>query len=125
MDTDINKTSTMNNFLQKQEAFSFYCVVTSLVILILTLVIFALNYQNLPSQIPLFYSLPWGQEQLVSVHQFIILPAIIILTILINLVVSWHLHPQQKVLKRTLAASTTIVSLLILITTLKIIYTFV
>lgn len=115
----------ISNFLKRQEAVNFYSIVSSLVIIILILTIFALNYTKLPAQIPLFYSLPWGEEQLVALPQFIILPSIIALVILVNLVISWHLHESQTVLKRFLSVSTSAVSLLILFAALRIIYTFV
>lgn len=115
----------ISNFLQRQEAVNFYSIVSSLVMIILILTAFALNYTKLPAQIPLFYSLPWGAEQLVTLPQFIILPAIIALVVLINLSISWHLHASQIVLKRFLSTATAAVSLLIFLAAIRIIYTFV
>lgn len=89
------------------------------------LTLWRLNAGRLPEEIPLFYSLPWGDEQLINNSQFIILPAIVLLACLTNLFISWQLHPSQKILKRILALSTTILALLLLITTIRIVNIFI
>lgn len=124
MDLETTKRK-LTNFLQKQEALNFYSFTSSLIMIILTLTFYALNYTNLPSQIPLFYSLSWGEDQLVSLQQFIILPSVMALIILVNLIITWHLHPSQQVLKRIIAISTLTTSFLMFIASFKIIYTFV
>ena len=68
--------TTLSNILQHQETINFYSLVFSLSMIVLSLLIYSLNYIHLPSQIPLFYSLAWGEDQLVSLSQFIILPLI-------------------------------------------------
>lgn len=89
------------------------------------LIIWAINLKSLPPKIPLFYSLPWGEQQLVSALQFVILPAIVILIGLINLIISLLLHPSQLIVKILLHITTAIVALLTLVTTWNIIYTFI
>lgn len=91
-----------------------------------TITIF-INMQSskLPYKLPLFYSLPWGEPQLAALSQFNILSGIIFLTTFINLLISWHLHLSQLVLKRILAISSLLVTLLLTITSIKIIYTFI
>ena len=113
------------NFYQSQEPLSFWPITISILVALFIITLWALNYDRLPSQVPLFYSLPWGESQLASLVQFLILPAIIFLTILINLIISWHLHPSQFVIKRILISATTLIAVLILISAVKIIYTFV
>lgn len=89
------------------------------------IIFFLFNISKLPSQIPLMYSLDWGSDQLVNTAEFFLLPAIIVLVALINMVVTWHLHSSQLILKRILSLSTATVAVLIVITALKIIYIFV
>lgn len=39
---------------------------TSIVLLLINVLLAGVSWQKLPPQIPLFYSKPWGQDQLVS-----------------------------------------------------------
>lgn len=113
------------NFYQEQDPGLFWSVSISILSVLFIITIWVINLQNLPSQLPLFYSLPWGDAQLGNLSQFIIMPSTVLLITLTNLIISWHLHPSQIVIKRTLSFSSAIVSLLFLITSIKIVYTFV
>lgn len=110
-------------FYHRQDAVTFWA--TSFSIIVSLIIISLLLIPDLPSQLPLFYSQPWGDNQLAAKSSFILLPAIIILTVLINTIIAWHLHYSQTVLKRMLFLMSALVSLLILITTLKIIFIFI
>ncbi len=112
-------------FYQTQDSIIFWSISSSVLISLIIILLWAINIYKLPQQIPLFYSQPWGENQLADLPQFIVLPALVILTVLINLIISWHLHPSQIILKRILSFSSLIVSFLILITAFKIIYIFV
>lgn len=112
-------------FYRSQDKIIFYSVVFSLFSSLVVLIFFALEYKNLPARVPLFYSLPWGGAQLVNRPQFIILPSLAVLICLINLITSWHLHPSQLILKRTLSLASALVAALILITAFKIILIFI
>lgn len=79
----------------------------------------------LPPKLPLFYSLPWGESQLASHQQFFIIPAIITIITLLNLIISWQLHPSQSFFKKALISSSAIVAMILMITFLKIILNFV
>lgn len=113
------------NFYYKQDTVIFWSNLLSLIFTLVILLFFTLNLNHLPSKLPLFYSLPWGDNQLVSLSQFVILPATSILVMLLNLTISWQLHQKQIIAKRMLSASTAMVSLLLLTTALKIIYIFI
>lgn len=97
-----------------------FTVVTSLLIL----TIFAIYYRELPPKLPLFYSLPWGQDQLVNKPSFLLLPALPILNSLINLFIFTQLHPQQIVLRRILLLNIVLINIVVLVTALKIIFIF-
>lgn len=99
----------------------FYCVLISLVLIITTIIFWFLNYQKLPRQIPLFYSLPWGPNQMIDHPQFLLVPVLMFFVTFINLVIAWHLHVSQLVLRRVLTASSVLFCLLILITLIRII----
>lgn len=79
----------------------------------------------LPPRLPLFYSLPWGDGQLATHQQFLIIPASIALITLLNLIISWQLHYQQIFFKKVLLLSSAVVSLILTITFIKIVLIFV
>lgn len=78
----------------------------------------------LPTRLPLFYSLPWGEKELVQKLQLLIIPAIIALVTLSNLIISWQLHSSQNFFKKILLFSSLLVSLILAITFFKIISIF-
>lgn len=92
--------------------------------LFITLFIFIFG-RFLPPKLPLFYSLPWGDSQLVNHQQLLIIPSIITLIALLNLTVSWHLHSSQIFFKKILLSSSILISLILTITFLKIIVIFI
>ncbi|MBI2338347.1 hypothetical protein HYU95_04150 [Candidatus Daviesbacteria bacterium] len=79
----------------------------------------------LPSKLPLFYSLPWGEGQLATHQQFLIIPASIVLITPLNLIISWQLHPSQSFLKKVLLVSSAVASLILTIALIKIILMFI
>lgn len=87
--------------------------------------LFVLIFSNfLPAKVPLFYSLPWGDNQLASKEQLLILPATIVLIALFNLVISWQLHLSQIFFKKALNISSVTVSIILTITFVKIVLIF-
>lgn len=112
-------------FYSQQDKFIFWlnssCFLIALIVLLSWLII--LPY--LPPKIPLFYSLPWGENQLAHKNQLILLPALIFLTTFINIIVSWHLHKSQNFIKKIIASSSLLFGLLLLIATIKIILVFI
>jgi hypothetical protein len=81
--------------------------------------------KTLPSKIPLFYSLSWGEKQLANHQQLLIIPGSIILITLFNLIISWQLHSQQTFLKKILLISALLVSLILTISFVKIVFIFI
>jgi hypothetical protein len=61
--------------------------------------------------------------QLANKNQFFILPSLIVLTSLVNLTLTWHLHASQLTMKRIIVSSTTIIAVMTLIAGLRIIFT--
>lgn len=82
------------------------------------------SFKELPAKMPLFYSLPWGDGQLATHNQFLIIPASISLITLLNLIISWQLHPSQSFFKKTLLYSSIIVCLILTLAFAKIILMF-
>lgn len=115
----------MAEFWEKSDKFFFVPVLFSIFAVLIIAALFLVTYNRLPPKLPLFYSLPWGQPQLVAKQQLLLLPAILILITLINSLLASQLHPVQVVIKRTLTLSLALINLIILITALKIIFIFI
>jgi hypothetical protein len=87
--------------------------------------LFIIFFANiLPPKLPLFYSLPWGESQLVNHQQLLIVPASVILITLLNYIISLQLHQSQKFFKMLLFSSSYLLTLILTITFLKIILIF-
>lgn len=92
--------------------------------LIITVIIFTL-FKFLPPKLPLFYSLPWGEGQLATPQQFLVIPASISIVALLNLIISGQLHEQQYFFKKVLLLSSGAVTIILTITFIKIILMFI
>lgn len=104
---------------------SLFAIILTILIALVIVIFYLLNQSKLPSKIPLFYSLTWGETQLANLTQILILPLIILLITLVNITISWHLHSSQLILKRIIIFSTLLISVFLLITSFKIITIFV
>lgn len=112
-------------FYQSTDGILFWPMSASVILALFLSIISLIYFQYLPSQLPIFLSLPWGESQLAPTSQIVILPSIIFLIILVNLIISWHLHTSQKVIKRIVYISTLLISLIIFTAGIKIIFTFI
>ncbi|MBI2315214.1 hypothetical protein HYU93_04135 [Candidatus Daviesbacteria bacterium] len=92
-------------------------------LILITVIITTLKY--LPSRMPLFYSLPWGENQLATSSQFLIIPASISIVTLLNLLICWQLHKSQAFFRIALFAASIIVSLILVIAFIKIVLMFI
>lgn len=111
-------------FIKQSSIYFFIPIIISLATVFLLIFIFLLFLNILPPRLPLFYTLPWGEYQLVSKEQFLILPTILFLASFTNIAISWQLHDSQIFLKRALLLSIVPLSLIIIITSFKIITVF-
>lgn len=82
-------------------------------------------FRFLPSKLPLFYSLPWGDKQLATHPQFLIISATLILITILNLLISLNLHSAQSFFKKILIAAIFLSTLILTITFIKIVVIFV
>lgn len=79
------------------------------------------KFNSLPPQIPLYYSLPWGQSQLAPASSLFILPTISLVLLLINHLFAISLTKTSALLSRLLVVISLIFSLLSLITIFQIV----
>lgn len=96
-----------------------------LILVLLISLVILIFFKFLPPNLPLFYSLSWGDKQLVTNQQFLIIPAILALITLINVAVSYQLHFSQSFFKRIILITPLIISLILVITFIKIVLIFI
>lgn len=123
MKSKIKLTQSLNQFISwvgKQDPFFLLPISIILITAILITMTYSIFYKTLSPKIPLFYSLAWGEAQLATKQQFLILPSALILIGLINSAIAWNLHPSQHVLKRTLMSSCIFIDLILFVAAIKI-----
>ena len=79
------------------------------------------QFNNLPPQVPLFYSLPWGEAQLVPATYFFLLPVFSIIVLLLNSFLATIFNLNSELLSYLLNISSLLFSSLSLTALLKII----
>lgn len=103
----------------------FWASISPLIISLLLTLIILVFLRYLPSKLPLFYSLSWGEEQLATHQQFLIIPASLAIVTLLNLSISWQLHPSQEFFKKILLITPLIINLILGLTFIKIVLIFI
>ena len=94
----------------------------SVLLIILLLSIVLVFYWQLPPQIPLTYSHPWGESQLIHpVFLFALVVVVIIISILNNLIAA-AVYAREQILSRIIVWAGFILLLLIDVTVIKIIF---
>jgi len=81
-----------------------------------------LKLNDLPPQLPLFYSEPWGESQLVSASTIFLLPILSLAVILINHFLAALFHSQYRLFSRILIIISLVYSLFSLISLWQIIF---
>lgn len=76
---------------------------------------------KLPPEVPLFYSRPWGQEQLSFPFGLFILPFVSFLVILVNLIVASLIPGEEKLPSQLLIIFATVFNFFCLVTLFKIV----
>lgn len=86
------------------------------------LIILILLWQNLPPQVPLFYSRPWGAEQLADKRTLILLPFLLLFLGLFNIFLAGSQFLKEKLLSRIFLSVNILLTLLLTITVFKILF---
>lgn len=81
----------------------------------------AFSIAKLPPYLPLFYSLPWGERQLIALPFFTLLPILIPVVFTSNMLLCVWLYRRYQTIVRLLFFSTALFALLLAITAAKII----
>jgi hypothetical protein len=93
----------------------------SLVLFIAQIVLIIWFYNQLPPEIPLFFSRPWGEQWLTSSSLIIILPLFSLVTLLLNYSLAIFYHQKKLLLSQLLVVFAFIISLFSTVSVLKII----
>jgi len=75
----------------------------------------------LPPQIPLFYSRPWGEEQLVHPANLFLLPGLGVLVFFANLIILSFVPKEENLINQILVGFVLVFNFLSLITLIQII----
>lgn len=71
-----------------------------LFLILLQIVIILINFNNLPSVVPLFYSLPWGEKRLADSRFLFMLPSFSLLILFLNFIISKKVYDKERLLSR-------------------------
>lgn len=77
-------------------------VITGVAMWLIMIVYFGLNWGRLPEELPLFYSLPRGEQQLIDRSWFMIVLLVAGLVFGVNLFLAYWFGKQEILLKRFL-----------------------
>ena len=94
----------------------------SLFLLFLIFILTAVFWMKLPPETPLFYSRPWGKDQLAKKEWFLILPLICFLSAIFNFRLSSMFLKKEPLLAQMLSWTTVILFLLANITIIRILF---
>lgn len=93
----------------------------SLIFSVIGLVCIGIFWNKLPAQVPIWYSKPWGVERLASSALLFLLPGSCIIFTVINMILASYLTIEYLVFSQILSIGSLVISLLSMITLLKII----
>lgn len=91
------------------------------IIIAFSFLFLVLRFNQLPPELPLFYSRPWGDEQLGKPPHLFILPGGASLVLLINTYLAFRLSERELLLSRILLVSSVVVTIISFIALFKII----
>jgi len=92
------------------------------VILLASLLVLFIFWRKLPPQIPLYYSLPWGEEQLAQTFFILILPFSSLVLGLVNLFLAVFFFDKQPLASKILSLAAVVYILLSSLALVKIIF---
>lgn len=107
--------------LLRKDPFILYPFVVSKIVIIIECILIAFVLKNLPTLVPLFYSLPRTPERLVEKNMLFILPLSCLVILLINFIIVCFSIRRDNVIVRIVSFFGLLVSLLSLYTLVRII----
>lgn len=121
MSQEIAKVKTDLSLFWGNPAY-FLALRINLILLAVIFLVLGLTFTKLPPVVPLYYSLPWGEEQLTRKHELFIIPLAVIIIFFLNLVFSFFILKKDQFLIQLLLWTSCILTLFTLITLIKIVF---
>lgn len=87
----------------------------ALIISGLMIVVVGFFWTLLPSEVPLYYSKPWGESRLSPKLGLLVLPGLSIFALLVNIAISRVLRSESVMLIKSLAGATLVISFMFLL----------
>ena len=104
----------MKNFINniKADRLTFRGFIISLLLTFLTALYILLNYRKLPSFIPIFNQLPWGDQRLVSTPGIFIPVIIFSFLCIFNIIFTSAVYSKSPLIARIVAAVTLLLAMI-------------
>ena len=120
----INIRQVMSDGLKmaKQDRRYLYSSAGAVILVFLSLGLLLFKSSSLPSEVPLLYSRPWGESQLVSPLWLLTLPLMSLLVIMVNFFWSLYYINKDKLLSQILSLAALIFAFLTFYTLTRIIF---
>ncbi len=112
-------TKIGNLWLKKNILRSLLISIIAIAVQIIIIIIF---FSQLPPKVPLYYSRPWGQQQLADTIYLFLLPGLSLAVFILNSLIAALFVDHEDFYSYCLSWVTTIFSVFCLITLLKIVY---
>jgi len=104
-----------------QNTFNSRLLRLTIILFVVQIVLIIWFYNQLPPEIPLYFSRPWGSLWLASSASIFILPLFSLITLLLNYFLALFYHQKKLLLSQLLVIFAFIISLFSTISVLKII----
>lgn len=95
--------------------------ITTVFIIIIGLMTLILFFDKLPSQVPLYYSLPWGKDRLAPAVYLFMLPASAFSIFVVNSIIMFWFSQNEPLISKILAISSVLAAFLSCYTLIRII----
>ena len=104
-----------------RDPFCLWFLTLCVIILVFGLALFGFWWERLPPQVPLFYSRPWGADQLAVKPQIIFLPGLAFFIFFLNIFSSARILSKEPILARILTGSSCILAFILILALFQII----
>jgi hypothetical protein len=99
-----------------------YVVIIFVSMLAVSILVLLFNWSKLPPQVPLYYSLPWGEQQLAAPWELSILPTFAVSIFLTNLFLSYLLVRDNDLILKILLYTSLFVAGLLLYSLVRVVF---
>lgn len=106
----------------RADKLTLYPLILTVFFIVASLLILFLKASALPSQVPLFYSLPWGEERLTKAFMLVLLPVSSGVIFFLNVLSAAYFYEKEILLSRVLIICASFISFLSFYTLMRIVF---